>query len=100
MSSVNLMAREVAAKIEAGDPDVGDHLGPVGVEQLTAADVPGLWPVPGPADDKYSRGVLGVIAGSARFPGAAGNMTVTVTARAAGKSVLSAGPRVSRSGCT
>ena len=27
--------------------------------------------VPGPADDKYSRGVLGVVTGSTRYPGAA-----------------------------
>src|SRR3954454_6533537 len=27
--------------------------------------------VPGPSDDKYSRGVLGVVTGSARYPGAA-----------------------------
>ena len=41
------------------------------VEQLTASDVPRLWPVPGPTDDKYTRGVLGVVAGSTRYPGAA-----------------------------
>lgn len=41
------------------------------VEELSGADVPGLWPVPGPTDDKYSRGVLGIIAGGARYPGAA-----------------------------
>lgn len=41
------------------------------VEQLTGTDVAGLWPVPGASDDKYSRGVLGVIAGSACYPGAA-----------------------------
>lgn len=41
------------------------------VERLTQADVARLWPVPGPFDDKYRRGVLGLIAGSERFPGAA-----------------------------
>ncbi|MDN4482330.1 NAD(P)H-hydrate dehydratase [Demequina lignilytica] len=35
------------------------------------ADVAASWPVPGAADDKYSRGVLGVIAGSEAYPGAA-----------------------------
>src|SRR5690606_16214514 len=40
-------------------------------EQLTPSDVPDQWPVPGATDDKYSRGVLGVVAGSARYPGAA-----------------------------
>lgn len=29
------------------------------------------WPVPGPADDKYTQGVTGIVAGSARYPGAA-----------------------------
>ncbi len=37
-------------------------------EREDAADV---WPVPGAADDKYSRGVVGVIAGSDAYPGAA-----------------------------
>src|SRR5690606_19348335 len=38
---------------------------------VTPDDVAGRWPVPGPADDKYSRGVLGVVAGSDHYPGAA-----------------------------
>jgi hydroxyethylthiazole kinase-like uncharacterized protein yjeF len=41
------------------------------VERLTFDDVPSLWPVPGPTDDKYSRGVLGVVAGGERYTGAA-----------------------------
>lgn len=41
------------------------------VERLTHDDVAARWPVPGPGDDKYSRGVLGVVAGSERYPGAA-----------------------------
>lgn len=41
------------------------------VERLTDEDVGRLWPVPGPGDDKYSRGVLGVVAGSETYPGAA-----------------------------
>lgn len=50
------------------DPAV---LGPADVERLEADDVAGRWPVPGPQDDKYSRGVLGVVAGGARYTGAA-----------------------------
>ncbi|WP_098484377.1 bifunctional ADP-dependent NAD(P)H-hydrate dehydratase/NAD(P)H-hydrate epimerase [Georgenia soli] len=38
---------------------------------LTAADVADLWPVPGPDDHKYTRGVLGIAAGSQTYPGAA-----------------------------
>jgi hydroxyethylthiazole kinase-like uncharacterized protein yjeF len=54
--------------------DIG--LGPVlradpAVRVPDAADVAGWWPQPGPASDKYSRGVVGVATGSARYPGAA-----------------------------
>ncbi|MGV9710574.1 NAD(P)H-hydrate dehydratase [Gordonia sp. NPDC003424] len=38
---------------------------------LTDDEVAALWPLPGPTDDKYTQGVVGVIAGSARYPGAA-----------------------------
>jgi hydroxyethylthiazole kinase-like uncharacterized protein yjeF len=36
-----------------------------------AADVVGWWPTPGPASEKYNRGVVGVATGSAGYPGAA-----------------------------
>ncbi|MDL2077768.1 NAD(P)H-hydrate dehydratase [Streptomyces sp. GXMU-J15] len=41
------------------------------VEALQHADVARLLPLPGPESDKYRRGVVGVAAGSARYPGAA-----------------------------
>ncbi|MDN5790387.1 MAG: bifunctional ADP-dependent NAD(P)H-hydrate dehydratase/NAD(P)H-hydrate epimerase [Micrococcales bacterium] len=41
------------------------------VERLTHDDVAWMWPIPGPADDKYSRGVLGVVAGGESYSGAA-----------------------------
>jgi hydroxyethylthiazole kinase-like uncharacterized protein yjeF len=41
------------------------------VERLDFADVPALWPVPDAGDDKYSRGVLGVVAGGEDYTGAA-----------------------------
>jgi hydroxyethylthiazole kinase-like uncharacterized protein yjeF len=41
------------------------------VERLTRGDVTSLWPVPGGSDDKYSRGVLGVVAGGEDYTGAA-----------------------------
>ncbi|MFF5344499.1 NAD(P)H-hydrate dehydratase [Streptomyces althioticus] len=41
------------------------------VEALQHADVARLLPVPGAESDKYRRGVVGVAAGSARYPGAA-----------------------------
>ncbi len=40
------------------------------VVRLTPLDVPSLWPVPGPDDDKYTRGVLGVVAGGESYTGA------------------------------
>ena len=47
------------------------------VRRLTHDDVADLWPVPGSRDDKYSRGVVGVVAGGERYSGAA---VLTVTA--------------------
>ncbi|CAM3973349.1 bifunctional ADP-dependent NAD(P)H-hydrate dehydratase/NAD(P)H-hydrate epimerase [Janibacter anophelis] len=41
------------------------------VVRLTPDDVSSLWPVPTADDDKYSRGVLGVIAGGEEYSGAA-----------------------------
>ncbi|MFE0460900.1 NAD(P)H-hydrate dehydratase [Kitasatospora sp. NPDC058965] len=41
------------------------------VEALQHADVAALLPRPGAESDKYRRGVLGVLAGSERYPGAA-----------------------------
>lgn len=53
--------------------DIGLELDevPAAVERLTYDDVASLWPVPGPTDDKYSRGVLGVVAGGESYSGAA-----------------------------
>lgn len=53
------------------------------VARLTPDDVPRLWPVPTADDDKYSRGVLGVIAGGESYSGAALlSVTAAVTAGA------------------
>ncbi|MEO7269499.1 MAG: NAD(P)H-hydrate dehydratase [Knoellia sp.] len=41
------------------------------VVRLTFDDVVDLWPVPGPEDDKYSRGVVGIVAGGENYSGAA-----------------------------
>jgi len=50
--------------------DLGSPVRPV-VERLTFDDVGRLWPVPGPSSDKYSRGVVGIVAGTPTYPGAA-----------------------------
>ncbi len=44
---------------------------PPSAVQLGYDDVATMWPIPGPEDDKYSRGVLGIVAGGERYPGAA-----------------------------
>ena len=41
------------------------------VRSLTGPEIAARWPVPGRADHKYTRGVLGVVAGSDTYPGAA-----------------------------
>lgn len=43
---------------------------PSTLRSLERAEVGALWPVPGPGDDKYTQGVVGVAAGSAEYPGA------------------------------
>ncbi|MFB7944633.1 NAD(P)H-hydrate dehydratase [Kitasatospora phosalacinea] len=50
---------------------IGLDLPPAPVAALQHADVAALLPVPGAESDKYRRGVVGVAAGSARYPGAA-----------------------------
>ena len=51
------------------------------VRRLDHDDVAALWPVPVASDDKYSRGVLGVVAGGESYPGAA-VLCVTTAAEA------------------
>jgi hydroxyethylthiazole kinase-like uncharacterized protein yjeF len=51
--------------------DLGFDLDRPLLQVLEADDMAGILPVPGVADDKYSRGVVGVVAGSKQFPGAA-----------------------------
>ena len=51
--------------------DIGLTLPPADVEALQRADVALLLPRPGPFEHKYTRGVVGVRAGSATYPGAA-----------------------------
>jgi hydroxyethylthiazole kinase-like uncharacterized protein yjeF len=51
--------------------DIGLDLPPAPVEAFQADDVRRAYPVPRGESDKYSRGVLGLMAGSAQYPGAA-----------------------------
>jgi len=50
--------------------DIGLSFPPAELRVLEEADVRALLPEPGPDDDKYTRGVIGVLAGSAAYPGA------------------------------
>ncbi|MGN6240567.1 MAG: bifunctional ADP-dependent NAD(P)H-hydrate dehydratase/NAD(P)H-hydrate epimerase [Cellulosimicrobium cellulans] len=58
-----------SARDGADAPDRGTAT-PV-VRRLEPTDVAALWAVPGPTDHKYTRGVVGVVAGTPTFPGAA-----------------------------
>ncbi|MEV8374559.1 NAD(P)H-hydrate dehydratase [Kribbella sp. NPDC056861] len=51
--------------------DIGLDLPPAAVESLQTADIRDLYPTPTAESDKYSRGVLGLMAGSTQYPGAA-----------------------------
>ncbi|MCQ0024120.1 NAD(P)H-hydrate dehydratase, partial [Streptomyces somaliensis DSM 40738] len=65
-------AREHAGAVRLVDIGLGGLLPAVPeLEALQHADVARLLPVPAAESDKYRRGVVGVVAGSARYPGAA-----------------------------
>lgn len=64
---------------------------PPAVRRVVRDDVTRLWPVPGPTDDKYSRGVVGVVAGSQDYPGAA-VLAVTAAVSAGAGMVRYVGP--------
>lgn len=61
------------------------------VERVEAGDVARMWPVPGPGDHKYTRGVLAVVAGSDAYPGAA-VLCVTAAVEAGAGMVRYVGP--------
>lgn len=60
-----------AGRLQVVDIGLGERTGLPELVRLIPRDLAALWPVPGPKDHKYSRGVLGIIAGSHRYPGAA-----------------------------
>nr|WP_033272439.1 bifunctional ADP-dependent NAD(P)H-hydrate dehydratase/NAD(P)H-hydrate epimerase [Actinospica acidiphila] len=64
--------REYAGVVRFVDIGLGGRVGgSPQAEALQHADVARLLPVPGAESDKYRRGVVGIAAGSARYPGAA-----------------------------
>lgn len=51
--------------------DIGVVVGDTGLRMAEESDIARWWPVPGAKSQKYSRGVVGLDSGSARYPGAA-----------------------------
>ncbi|MYR42423.1 NAD(P)H-hydrate epimerase, partial [Streptomyces sp. SID5910] len=64
-------AREYAGSVRLVDIGLPLPNDAAELEALQHADVALLLPVPGAESDKYRRGVVGIAAGSARYPGAA-----------------------------
>jgi ADP-dependent NAD(P)H-hydrate dehydratase / NAD(P)H-hydrate epimerase len=60
-----------AGTVELVDIGLGPYLADPDVISLQAADVAALLPEPGAESDKYRRGVLGLVAGSEQYTGAA-----------------------------
>lgn len=79
--TVTFGARKIALVVDPGaaaagrivdiDIGLGPHLPPPTMDVLTDTDVTTMLPTPGRNADKYRRGVVGVMAGSAQFTGAA-----------------------------
>jgi hydroxyethylthiazole kinase-like uncharacterized protein yjeF len=69
---VHVLAPDLCGPVRLIDLGLGPHLpAEPHLLVLEAADVADRWPIPGPADDKYTQGVVGIAAGSATYPGAA-----------------------------
>jgi hydroxyethylthiazole kinase-like uncharacterized protein yjeF len=62
--------RGCAGEVHLVDIGLGDHLPRPTARQLTDADAAARIPAPSPDDDKYSQGVVGIVAGSSTYPGA------------------------------
>ncbi|AOS65752.1 NAD(P)H-hydrate dehydratase [Actinoalloteichus hymeniacidonis] len=77
--------------VEVLDIGLTAALGEPDLSLVDASDLARAWPVPGPDDDKYSQGVVGVAAGSAVYPGAAVLVT-SAAVRATSGMVRYAGP--------
>src|SRR4051794_26603070 len=71
LKPVHVLARPRCGDTVLVDIGLGPQLPEPHAWVLAAADAGERWPIPGPTDDKYSQGVVGVAAGSATYPGAA-----------------------------
>ena len=94
--TVTFGAAKAAQLCAPGDRVCGELvLAPIGLEdelplpaalRLEDADLDALWPRPDAEDHKYTRGVVGVVAGSADYPGAA--LLTVRAAQAAGTGMV------------
>jgi len=64
-------AAGVVGRVLTVDIGLGPHLPAPELRRLEPADLADWWPVPQRTSHKYTRGVLGIVAGSAQYPGAA-----------------------------
>ncbi|WP_232663798.1 NAD(P)H-hydrate dehydratase [Pseudonocardia sp. TRM90224] len=71
LKPVHVLAAAACGPVTCVDIGLGPELPEPHAVVLDAADVGSRWPVPGPTDDKYTQGVVGIAAGSATYPGAA-----------------------------
>jgi ADP-dependent NAD(P)H-hydrate dehydratase / NAD(P)H-hydrate epimerase len=69
LKPVHVLAGSRCGRVEL--INIGLDLPAANLAALTPAEVGERWPLPGAVDDKYSQGVVGVVAGSAGYPGAA-----------------------------
>lgn len=85
-------AAGAAGTVETIDIGLGPQLPQPALRRLEPSDLRRLWPVPGRDSHKYTRGVLGIVAGSEQYPGAA--LLCTQAAAAAGVGMVRyLGPR-------
>jgi hydroxyethylthiazole kinase-like uncharacterized protein yjeF len=82
-----------AGVIQLVDIGLGPHLPRPDVRAPTRADIADLVPWPGPESDKYRRGVVGLLAGSDRYTGAAVLATGGAVRGGAGMVRLVTGPK-------
>ncbi|MDJ0113158.1 NAD(P)H-hydrate dehydratase, partial [Rhodococcus erythropolis] len=68
LKPVHVLAAPLCGRVEL--VDIGLSVGEPAFGSLDPAEVGALWPVPGAEDDKYSQGVVGIVAGSEQYPGA------------------------------
>ncbi|HEY7223581.1 MAG TPA: NAD(P)H-hydrate dehydratase [Micromonosporaceae bacterium] len=64
-------AAALAGLVDTVDIGLSTPDAPPAVQVPDLDDIASWWPLPGPASDKYTRGVAGLATGSAGFPGAA-----------------------------